>query len=474
MGLKEGFQKNASTVAGIFRDRKVATLVALGFASGLPLFLTRSTLQAWMTDEGVSLTAIALFAWVGFPYSLKFVWAPLLDRYQVPFLGRRRGWIFLTQLGLLFSLAALGALSPRSEPLPPVVRAIPGFSAIVPLAPSDGLFLIALVALMVAFFSASQDIIADGYRADLLTKEELGPGTTTFLVGYRIAYQLVATALTFLLADYFMGTGMGARESWRLVYWLMAGLMGIGLVGTLIAPEPKEVAKPPQSLSEAVVKPFGAFFRRQGSILILLFIALYGLADALLGIATPFYKSIGFTNTDIGTINKATSFIASIVGVSVGGILVAKIGMRRSLWIAAFAIALSNLAFIALAVSGKDYTVFVATVAIDSFCTGVSQTAFIAFLLSLCDKSYSVTQYALFTSASSLVGRFLSGASGYLVETQGWSTFFVITTLAGIPGVILLALLPKGLFGDPAAEEARVEGGVPAPEGAPKEAAARG
>lgn len=427
MGFGEKIRKNVSTLGDVFRSRKFGALFLLGFASGLPIFLTRgSTLQSWMKDEGIDIKTVGLFSLISLPYTFKFLWAPLLDRFQIPWLGRRRGWLALSQIALVFAIFAMGATSPQTA-----IWTLAGF------------------ALLVAFLSASQDVVADGYRADVLEKEEIPKGTSTFLMAYRIACSLIATSVALILSDYFKGQGMSPGASWRTVYWIMAALMGIGIFGSWLAPEPQNIAKPPKTISEAVVKPFGAFFRSRGlkpAILALLFISLYYLADVLLSLTTYFYKDLGFSNTEIGTLNKMVGFFATIGGYALGSAITTRVGTRKALWVGALAMAISNLGYVGLAFAGKSYPALVATITLENTCSGISQTAFITFLVSLCDKSYSVTQYALLSSASSLSSRIFGGLSGYLVDYLGWHIFFVSTLLGAVPSLILLALLPKVLF----------------------------
>ncbi|MSP92513.1 MAG: MFS transporter [Myxococcales bacterium] len=412
-------------VGAALRDRNLLLLLALGFASGLPYALRGETLQAWLKGSGVDVATIGMLTWVGLPYSFKFVWAPLFDRFQLPWLGRRRGWIAASQVAAGLAIAGMGLASP-----------------------SQALAALTGLAVLVAFASASQDIVSDGYRADLLHGKSLATGTATFLLGYRIA-MLVASSGALLLADALMkGGGLERDAAWRWVYLAMAGLLVVGLVAAVLAPEPEQERPPPTSLAAAVVQPFVAFARRWGwreAMMALAFVSIFRLSDRLL-LTTPFYLELGFSNTDLATFRKIIGTVATIIGFGVGGTLVAKAGIRRGLWVGTVAIAVSNLGFAALAMVGKSYLVFGLAVGLDSLCNGIADTAFIAFLLGLCEQRYSATQYALLSSAAASVGTVVGGFSGFLIQSLGWTQFFVATVLAGIPAVLLLWRLPRSLF----------------------------
>lgn len=337
-------------------SRKMAALLFLGFSSGLPLYLTSKTpLQAWMTTEKVSLSAITAFSLVGLPYSLKFLWSPLLDRFVPPFLGRRRGWLVLTQGALLVAIAAMALQKP-----------------------SQGLQLLAINTVIIAFFSATQDILVDAYRTDVLEEREIGPGAAIYLLGYRIAI-IVAGYFTLILADIM---------PWPVVYLLMSMLMLVGLVSSILAPEPILRDRPPESLFDAIRLPLIEFFQRLGSlrgVLILLFIVFYKLGDSLVkNISTPFLleKGLNFSQTDIA-IPGALGIFATIVGTLAGGAVISKIGINRSLWIFGGLQAVGNLSYFALAVVGKNYPLMVGAINLENFCAGLESAAFVAFLMSL-------------------------------------------------------------------------------------------
>ncbi len=391
---------------GIYSNKRVLSVLGLGFSSGLPLALTASTLQAWLVTEKVDLSVIGIFSLVGLPYALKVFWSPLMDRFCPPWLGRRRGWIISTQLLLVISILSLSYCEPSSFPA-----------------------MLAFAALMTAFFSASQDIAIDAYRADVLRSNELGPGAASAVVGYRLA-MLVSGAFAMILSDHI---------SWRAVYIVMAVIMLFNTVFTLAAPEPETRVVPPRSLKEAVLGPLTDYFKRSGAIEMLVFIMIYKLCDSLAGtMTTPFLLDVGFSRSDVGTVNKAFGLISTIVGTLVGGGIVARIGLNRSLWVFGFLQPLSNLAFTALAMVGKNYPAMVTAIGIENIASGMGNAAFIAFMMSLCDKRFTATQYALLTSFMAST-RIIAGVpTGLMVQWMGWATFFAATMVAAIPGLLLL------------------------------------
>lgn len=390
----------------IYGNRRVLSLVGLGFSSGLPLALTASTLQAWLMTEKVDLSIVGLFSLVGLPYALKVFWSPLMDRFTPPWLGRRRGWIVSIQVLLAVSILLLGCSSPASFPA-----------------------LVGVAALVTAFLSASQDIAIDAYRADVLRETELGPGAATAVVGYRSA-TLVSGALALILSDH---------ASWRTVYALMAAVMLVNTLFTFVAPEPETKVIPPRSLKEAVWGPLTGYFKRSGAVEMLFFILIYRLGNVIAGaMTTPFLLDIGFSRSDVGMVNKVFGLISTIVGTLVGGSIVSRIGINRSLWVFGFVQALSNLSFTALALIGKSYPAMVVSIGIENICVGMGDAAFIAFMMSLCDKRFTATQYALLTSFMA-VGRIVAGApTGVVAQALGWPVFFSISVLGAVPGILLL------------------------------------
>jgi MFS transporter, PAT family, beta-lactamase induction signal transducer AmpG len=390
----------------VYANRRVLCLLGLGFSSGLPLSLTGSTLQAWMTVEKVDLSLIGIFSLVGLPYTLKMLWSPLLDRYAPSWLGRRRGWILISQVLLALSIFVLGLVSPRAVPA-----------------------LVAVLAVTVAFFSASQDIVVDAYRADVLPPRELGAGAATAVIGYRLA-MLTSGALAMILSDHL---------PWRLVYTSMAALMLCCTLFTFLAPEPTERVTPPKTLGEAVWKPLTSYFQRSGAIEMLCFIVVYKLGDAIAGaMTTPFLLDLGFTRTDVGTVNKAFGLISTILGTLAGGGIIARLGINRSLWVFAFLQAFSNLAFTGLAFLGKSYPAMVAAIGIENICGGMGSAAFIAFLMSLCDKRFTATQYALLSSLMAMARVVAGVPTGFMVTSLGWPMFYAVSVLGAVPGILLL------------------------------------
>jgi MFS transporter, PAT family, beta-lactamase induction signal transducer AmpG len=400
------------TLAAVFGQRKMAVLLFLGFASGLPLFLTSQTLQAWMTKEGVDLTTVGLVSLLGLPYSLKFLWAPALDRYIPPFLGRRRGWVLISQLLLVVAIAAMSLQDPKR-----------------------GLQLLAINALFIAFFSATQDIAVDAYRVDALDEREMGAGASLHVLGYRIAL-LVTGGLALVLAD---------RMSWPTVYLVMAALMLLGVAATFFAPEPVLRDAPPMSLASAVIDPFVDFFRRTGpawGIIILLFTLLYQLPDRFASnMATSFLLEIGFTQTDIGAVRGVIGLLATIVGVLAGGVFVARLGINRSIWIFALLQVVSNLAYYWVALVGASRPALVAAIVVENFCQGLVTAVFVAFMMSLCSKRFSATQYALLSSLMAFGRDLLASPAGAVAERTTWPNFFLLTLLAAVPALLLLPIV---------------------------------
>lgn len=401
--------KSIQSLLQVFESRKMAALLLLGFASGLPLFLTSRTLQAWMTVEGIDLGAIGLFSLVGLPYSLKFLWSPLLDRFIPPFFGRRRGWLIITQIALTVAIAAMSLQRP-----------------------TQSLQLLAFNALLIAFFSASQDIAFDAYRTDVLGKLEMGAGAAVAVLGYRIAL-LVTGSLALILAD---------QMPWPLVYLLMAGLMLLSVVYSVWAPEPVMRDRPPATLVEAVKLPFLEFFERSGitrALSILGFIILYKLGDSLINnMATPFLLQVGFSQTDVGAIQGGMGLLATIVGVLAGGAFLSQLGINRSLWVFGGFQAISNLVYLILAQMGQNYPFMVVAINIENFCAGLGTAAFVAFLMSLCNQRFSATQFALLSSLMAVSRDILVAPAGKIAELTGWTLFFLITLVASLPGLLLL------------------------------------
>lgn len=399
----------------IFRSRSIAVITFLGFSSGIPLALTSGTLQAWMTVVGVDLRTIGIFALVGLPYTVKFLWSPFMDRFIPPWLGRRRGWIIMTQFCLVTSISAMAFSSPQQTPL------------------------LAALALMVAFASASQDIVIDAYRTDVLHEQERGIGAAVFVTGYRIA-MLVSGALALVLSDHI---------GWRNTYLLMAGAMCVGIISTFLGPEPEEKVVPPRSLVEAVWGPLKNYFSRNSAISLLLLIVLYKLGDAYAGTLTTAFliRGVGFSVSEVGTINKGLGFASLIVGAIFGGTLMVRLRLFRSLLIFGMLQAVSNLSFMFLAWVGKSYGMLIFTVAFENFSGGMGTAAFVSLLMAICNHRYTATQYALLSSLAAIGRIFVAPTSGYLVESIGWPSFFFITFLTALPGLWLLWWLRGAIYG---------------------------
>lgn len=395
------------TAFEVFRSRRVAIQLPLGFASGLPFLLTGTTLGTWLTLDGISLATVGFFAWASLPYSLKFLWAPLIDRFRLPFLGRRRGWLLVLQLVLAAAIALLGRADPRTD-----LAAVAG------------------LAVALSFFSATLDIVVDAFRVDTLLDVERAAGSAAYILGYRIG-MLAAGAVALILADH---------VAWSTVYAIMAAGMAVGIITTLLVTEP-ETATPPRTIAAAIVEPFRDLLARPGIAPVLAFIALYRFGTLLLEhMKQPFFVKLGFTPSEIGTVNKGFGLAALIAGGLVAGAWVPRIGLRRALLGFGAAAALAHLAFVALALSGKQHGLLVLCVVVDSFCSGLAIAPLDAFGISLCRRAYSATQYAVLTSLVGVAGRLVGGASGVLADGLGWPLFFVATFAAGLPALALLAL----------------------------------
>ena len=393
----------------IFTSRRVAVMLLLGFSSGLPLALTTGTLQAWATADGLDIRTIGFLTLVGSAYTLKFLWAPLMDRFVPPLLGRRRGWMLVTQGLLIVAIAAMGAFSPA--------RAIVA---------------LALVAVVVAFCSASQDIAFDAYRTDVLRKEERGAGAAVSVLGYRLA-MLVSGGLALVLADSYLG--------WQATYWLMAALMLIGVTATWFAAEPEVEVRPPRTLGEAVTGPLRDFFAREGALLALLLIVLYKLGDAFAGSLTTAFliRGVGFSVTEVGAINKVLGLIATILGALAGGALMTRLSLYGALMLFGVLQAVTNLGFWFLAVTPKAYGSMATVVGLENLCGGMGTAAFVAFLMALCRVRYSATQFALLSALAAVGRTYLAGPlSGVMVDSFGWAVFFLCTFAIALPGIALL------------------------------------
>jgi MFS transporter, PAT family, beta-lactamase induction signal transducer AmpG len=405
------------TLRELISNPRVGAALGLGFASGLPFNLPQSTLQAWLADSQVSLKTIGWFTLLAMPYTFKFLWAPLLDRFALPVLGRRRGWIMLFQFALALAIAWLGLSSP-----------------------SGPLGLMALAGGLVTLLSASQDIVIDAYRTDTLRAAERGIGSTATQIGWR-AGSLVAGAFALFLS--------GAL-GWHGVYLLMAGLMAATAVATYLAPEPEHVVKPPRHLAEAVLEPLKELLARPGTLGLLLLVFLYKFGDAFaLVLQSAFLiKGIGFSASEVGAVAKTINVVATLIGTLVGGLLFARLGLLRSLIVFGLLQAVSNLLYSVLAHVGRDLTTMAISVGFDTFAGGMGAAAFGALLMAMCDRRFSAFQFALLSALSAVPRTFLGPLAGHLVEggpflgltfpALGWEKFFVLTTFTGLPAVLLL------------------------------------
>jgi MFS transporter, PAT family, beta-lactamase induction signal transducer AmpG len=502
----DNFGSNAHLMARIapylrlLKNQKFLSLILLGGASGLPLFLTSRTLQLWLQDAKVDIGTISLFGIVSLPYALKFIWSPLLDRFTPPFLGLRRGWLLISQLGLMLAIAVLASQNPSQN--------------------ANVLQTLAIACLGIAFLSATQDIAGDAYRTEILDpgRNEVEIGSSLWVWGYRGAL-FITSSLALILADYL---------PWNVVYLLMAALMGLSSVVTILAPEPprrqtgsmqpvsiwdvgilagiflavgvllwwvlqdpcsiagaqcgvfdtrlvkfywilgsvllawilgaffaprsagqmqseEEEDAPPQNLKDATIQPLQEFLHRSGLVkafAIIAFILLYKLGDSLVGIsANLFLRSIEFTKSEIGAIQGGMGFIATTVGVLAGGAVMIKIGRNRALWIFGVCQILSNLGYWALANTGKNYSMLLLAINIENFCAGLVTVATVAYITSLCSRNFATTQFALFSSLMAIGRDVLSAPAGELAKATGWSSFFLLSIVAALPGMFLLPIV---------------------------------
>lgn len=424
----------------VYLDRRMATLLALGFASGLPAPLVFNNLSIWLRDEGVSRTDIGLFALVATPYAINFLWAPLVDRLRLPLftdrLGQRRGWALFTQILLMGAILVMASTDPGAD-----------------------LMRVAAAALFVTFLSATQDIVIDAYRIEVLEPERYGAGSAVAIWGWHLGGTLVGGAGGLYLAQAF---------GWNTAYLVLAFAVGIGMMAVLLSPEPVR-RPPPDTLTReratevaiearlggasgraaarfygAVIAPFAEFMRRDGWLLVLVFIFVFKLGDALLGrMSGVFYRELGFSLTEIADVAKVYGLAANVLGVLAGGVLVHRLGIFRGLLVAGLLAAATNLTYSWLAISGMDMTVFVVAVVTDNFTSGLATVAFVAYLSSLCNVAYTATQYALLASIGNLARIWFSAASGWMVDGLGgdWALFFAITAVVALAGLPLLLFI---------------------------------
>jgi len=390
-------------------NRRMLICAFTGFTSGLPLYVVFQLVPAWLRVEGVGLAEIGFISLVQLPYTWKFLWSPVMDRYTLPFLGRRRGWMLVTQLAVMASIAAMGFLEPALS-----------------------VWVVAYLAAALAFFSASQDIVLDAYRRELLPDEELGLGNTIHVQTYRLS-GLVPGALALILAD---------RLPWHSVFIIVALFMFIGIVLTLVIDEPKSQPAAPKTMVDAVVKPFMEFFSRKGvssGVLVLMFLFLYKLGDSMATtLQSPFFVDVGFTLTQIGSVAKFSSLIAAIVGGLAGGVIMVKLGINRALWLFGLVQIASILGFALLSVIGDNLWMLGFAVAFEYLGVGLGTAAFVAFMARETNPAFAATQFALFSALTAVPRTFAGAVTGLIVEYVGWTQFFLICTAIAVPGMLLL------------------------------------
>ena len=398
--------ENREPILSIVFSRRMLVAFMMGFACGLPLLLTLTVLQAWMKDAGIDLAVIGMMALVGLPYTLKFLWAPLMDRFTLPFLGRRRGWLLVVQVALIFSIAGLGFTDPGKAP-----------------------WMVAVAAFLVTFFSASQDIVVDAYRREDLADEELGLGSSLYINGYRVG-MLLAAGGGLIMADHI---------SFAMVYCILAACMLPGVLTTLLAPEPKIVAGTPRTMQAALFDPLVDYFSRPEALWILAFILFYKIGDTMASaMTTPFYLDIGFTKTQIGAVVKLFGFWATVAGSLIGGMLMLRLKINRSLWIFGFLQAISTAGFAILAQVGSNVPVLSAVIAFENLSSGMGTAAYVAFMASITNKKFTATQYALLSSLMGVPRVLTSAPTGFLAKNLGWESFFIFCTIIAAPGMLLL------------------------------------
>lgn len=394
-----------SSLRKVFSYRMLVMLF-LGYSAGLPLLLIGSTLQAWMKDSEVDLTAIGAFSLVGLPYTIKFLWAPLLDRYRLPFLGRRRGWMVVFQALLVLSIWALSQVNPKSQ-----------------------LEYVALISFVISFFSASQDVVLDAYRREILPDEELGLGSSIYVGGYRIA-MLVSGAAALFMAE---------AMPWETVYLWLAALMALAIPFTLLSPKEGDHIAIPKSLSVAVFGPLKDFFTRKGAWIMLLFILFYKVGDSMASnMTTPFILDLGYSKADIGTVAKTFGMVATILGGLVGGTLMLRWNIKKTLVIFGVFQAVSTLGFSVLPALPFGFAALATIIAIENLASGMGTAAYAAYMASLTNKQFTATQYALLSALMGVPRVILASPTGWMSKMMGWEVFFLVCTLAALPGLLLL------------------------------------
>jgi PAT family beta-lactamase induction signal transducer AmpG len=393
----------------VLASPKMLVIMVLGAASGFPNQVTESTLWAWLKDFGVSNTTIGIFSYVAIPYLLKPLWAPLLDRYPLPLLGRRRGWILVTQLMIAAAILALAVQDPASSLMP-----------------------IALCALLIVFLSASQDIVIDAYKVDVATPADRGVIVAAANLGYRAA-AWIAFALALVVADYF---------GWRIAFTMLAGVMAALSIATWLAPEPVQRFEPPRTLAESIVTPLRELFGTPNALVFVALVMLFKIGDAMaLKFYTPFLMDIGFSKTEIGLLAKAIFTTTAIVGAVLGGIWMVRLGLLRSMLLFGALQAVSNLLYFALAQAGRDFPLMIAATGIDNLAGAMGNVASVALIMALCNVRFGAFQFAILSTFAMLPRYGLGGPAGWLADAAGWDTYYVVSFALGLPGVALVWLL---------------------------------
>jgi PAT family beta-lactamase induction signal transducer AmpG len=393
----------------ILLNRRMLVCMFLGFTSGMPLYVLIQLVPAWLRSNNVDLATIGLFSLVSLPYTWKFLWSPLMDRFSLPFLGRRRGWALITQIALFFAIGSLGQFDPLQS-----------------------LGAIVAVVFIVSLFSASQDVVIDAYRRELLADDELGTGTSFFVNAYRLA-SLVPGSLALILSDHL---------SWSAVYWITAAFMLVGIITTLVIREVSDERLAPHSLREAVIEPFREFFSRDGvgaAVAILAFMFLYKLGDSMAtALATPFYLDMGFSRTEIGSIAKVAALWSVIAGSVIGGIAMLRLSINRALWIFGFVQLITILGFAWLSVVGHSPVGLFIVVSAEYLGVGLGTVALTAYIARETSRAFTATQFALFTSFIAVPRTFANASTGFLIETMGYTQFFLLCTAVAVPGMLML------------------------------------
>lgn len=390
-------------------NKRFLVTFAMGLASGLPLLITITLLQAWAKEAGLSLKNIGLMALVGLPYTLKFVWAPIFDRFTLPFLGRRRGWLLVIQIALFCAIITMGMTRPDLG--------------------GTHVTLFVLAAFLITFLSASQDIVIDAYRREDLLDEELGLGSSYYIYGYRVG-MLVVSGGGLILADYL---------AWNLVFVVMALCLLPCIIITLISREPPVHETAPVNFQETIIDPFVDFFSQKGAVWMLVFILLYKVGDNMAAaLSTPFYLDMGFSKTEIGAVVKLVGFWATMIGSFLGGVVILRTGINRSLWLFGVLQMVSTAGFAVLAKIGYNISMLTGVICFENLSAGMGTAAFVAFMASITNKKFTATQYALLSSLMGVPRVLISSSTGYLAEGLGWFGFFVFCTLVALPGMAML------------------------------------